>query len=51
MLDILNDSKIIKDPIIYFEIPEKIINSKKWITEDEMTELHSIIKPLFEFKI
>ncbi|MBP8016366.1 hypothetical protein KAZ01_00005, partial [Candidatus Gracilibacteria bacterium] len=50
ILDIFNDYKIIKDPSIYFEIPKKIIDSKKWITEEEMIELHGIISSLFEFK-
>ncbi len=50
ILDIFNDYKIIKDPSIYFEIPKKIIDSKKWITEEEMIELHWIISSLFEFK-
>lgn len=50
VLDILNSSKNLTFPTFYFDLNKKILNSKKWISEDQMLKIHEFISQIMVYK-
>lgn len=50
LIKILNNTKMLRNPTLYFDISEKELIWKNWITDDEMYEIENFIKPYIVFQ-
>lgn len=49
LIDISNDQKNKLSPILYFDLPEKLLSTKKWITDEEMYTINEYISKYIYF--
>lgn len=50
IVSLLNDPRNLEFPTFSFEVSEKTLKSKDWLTKEEIGRLHPVISPMVDFK-
>lgn len=50
IINILNDYRNLDFPTFYFDLSDKIYNSRKWITDRDIYELHDLVSKFMVYK-
>jgi len=50
IIKLLNDPKMLRDPTLYFDLSDKELASKDWITNDEMYSLYDLVSKYIVFQ-